>query len=322
VSRLRRSSTQEPGIRRVRKGKGFAYLLDGSPVDAETRARAAALAIPPAWADVWICADARGHLQAVGTDDAGRQQYLYHADWRARRDVAKFERMLRFADALPAARRRVSAHLRDTDPSRRRALACAVRIMDTALVRVGGEQYARTSGSRGLATMPCSAVTIGRDEVRLVFRGKSGVEHDLHLRDAALVRALRPLAARCEGSARDRPLLAYRDGSSWRRVGSADINAYVKEVVGEEFTAKDFRTWHATVVAAEELARWERPASARALSAATKAASLRAAELLGNTPTVARNAYIDPRLFESFARRGIDRTPGQSPEALVRALLG
>jgi len=322
VTRLRRSSPSEPGIRRVRRGRGFAYLRDGRPVDDDVRERIAALVIPPAWTDVWICCDDNGHLQAVGTDDAGRQQYLYHPHWRVRRDVAKFERMLRFADALPAARRRVAVHLRDGEPTRRRALAAAVRIMDTALVRIGGEQYARTSGSRGLATMPCSAVTVRPDAVRLVFRGKSGVEHDLLLEDAALVRALRPLAARCEGSARDRPLLAYRDGRTWRRISSADINDYVKQVVGEEFTAKDFRTWHATVVAAEELMAWERPSSGRQLSAATKAASQRAAELLGNTPAVARNGYIDPRLFEHFARRGIARRPGQSPEAVVRALLG
>lgn len=170
--------------------------------------------------------------------------------------------------------------------------------------------------------MPCSAVTVGADAVRLAFRGKSGVEHDLRLHDAALVRALRPLAARCEGSARDRPLLAYRDGRAWRRISSSDMNDYVKHVVGEEFTAKDFRTWHATVVAAEELMAWERPTSGRQLSAATRAASQRAAALLGNTPAVARNAYIDPRLFEHFARRGIARRPGQSPEAVVRSLLG
>lgn len=140
MKRLRRSSPAEPGIRRVRKGRGFTYLLDGRPVDEATRERVASLAIPPAWADVWICRDHNGHLQAVGTDDAGRQQYLYHPHWRARRDVAKFERMLRFADALPAARRRVTSHLRDEEPTRRRALAAAVRIMDTALVRIGGEQ--------------------------------------------------------------------------------------------------------------------------------------------------------------------------------------
>lgn len=321
MTRLRRSSTSEPGIRRVRRGRGFSYVLDGAPVDETTVERIVSLVIPPAWSDVWICRDANGHLQAVGTDDAGRQQYLYHPGWRARRDVAKFERMLRFADALPGARRRVTRDLRDPEPTRARALACAVRILDTALVRIGSEQYARTSGSRGLATLPCSAVALRGPDIQLSFRGKSGVDHDLHLHDALLAQALRPLAARCEGGRAEQPLLAHRDGRRWRRVSSTEINDYVKLVVGEEFSAKDFRTWHATVVAAEELMGRDRPTSARQLAAATKAASVRAAEMLGNTPTVARNAYIDPRLFEHFSRHGIPRPKGRSPETAVRELL-
>ena len=319
--RLRRSSPAEPGIRRRVQGRGFSYAgPTGEPVDDETTERVRALGIPPAWTDVWICASPQGHLQAVGTDSAGRLQYLYHPEWTARRDVAKFDRMLRFAAALPRGRRRASAHLRDPEPSRRRALACAFRIMDSALVRTGSEEYARSSGSRGLATMPRRAVTITGSEVRLTFRGKSGVEHDLRIDDAALAEALAPLVDR-SGGGRARPL-AYRDGSTWCEIRSADINAYVKDVVGEEFTAKDFRTWHATVAAAEALMGTEPPTSRRALVAATRAAAEEAAERLGNSAAVARRSYIDPRLFELAARHRLPRPGRRSTEAVVREVLG
>lgn len=318
--RLRRSSPNEPGIRRRTKGRGFSYVdPQGATVDAETLDRIRSLGIPPAWTDVWICASPQGHLQAVGTDAAGRQQYLYHPDWTARRDAVKFDRMVRFASALPRARRRASAHLRDAEPTRRRALACAFRIMDSALVRTGSEEYARSSGSRGLATMPRSAVTIDGSAVRLVFRGKSGVEHDLRIVDAALAEALGPLVSR-GGRSRAR-LLAYRDGASWSEIRSADINAYVKDVVGEEFTAKDFRTWHATVAAAEALMAAEPPSGRRALAAAKRAASQEAAERLGNTAAVARRSYIDPRLFDLAGRHRLPRPGRRSTEVVLREVL-
>ena len=318
--RLRRSSPKEPGIRRRRSGRGFAYVCaDGRAPDEETKARIRALGIPPAWNDVWICAFPNGHLQAVGTDAAGRLQYLYHAAWTARRDVAKFDRMLRFAAALPRARRRVATHLRDADPTRRRALACAFRIMDSALVRTGSEEYATASGSRGLATMPRSAVTVDGSAVRLRFRGKSGVTHDLVVDDDPLARAVEPLLARTAG--RRSRLLAYRDGESWSEIRSGDINTYVKGVVGEEFTAKDFRTWHATVVAAEVLMAAEPPTTRRAVAAVTRAAAEEAAGRLGNTPAVARRSYIDPRLFDLAARHRLPAPDRRSPELVVLEVL-
>ena len=230
--------------------------------------------------------------------------------------------MLRFAAALPAARRRVSAQLSQPTPTRERALACAVRIADTALVRTGGEQYARTSGARGLVSMPCSCATISGTVLRLRFTGKSGVEHDITIEDRRLTDALRPLVARAEGSSRRTPLLAHQSDGGWRGITSAELNDYVRKVIGQEFTIKDFRTWHATVVATEELQGRPRPSSRREEATAVRAASERAAELLGNTPAVARSSYIDPRLFEEYARHGIPRRRGRSPESVVRSLLG
>ena len=319
--RLRRSSPSEPGIRRRARGRGFRYVdADGASPDDETLQRIRALAIPPAWTDVWICSSGQGHLQAVGTDAAGRQQYLYHQDWTASRDLAKFDRMVRFANALPQARRRVALHLRVEEPTRRRALACAFRIMDSALVRTGSEQYVRSSGSRGLSTMLCSAVTIHGSDLRLAFRGKAGVQHDLHIDDGALAAAVRPMAAR--SASRRARLLAYRVGGTWCEIHSTDINDYVKDVVGEEFTAKDFRTWHATVAAADVLMSTEPPVDRRALAAATRAAAAEAANRLGNTPAVARRSYIDPRIFKMAELHRLPPAGRRSTESVVREVLG
>ena len=299
--RLRRSSSHDPGISRVRHGRGFRYLDErtGGSVDPATLARVRALVIPPAWRDVWICADERGHLQATGVDDAGRVQYLYHPDWRATRDEEKFDRMLEFAERLPAARRRVARHLRDPEPSRRRALACAFRILDLGCLRVGSEQYARADGGIGLATLRCRDARVDGAELRMCFRGKAGVPHEVVLNDARLAAALRPLLER----PRRTELLAFVDGDEgWCDIRSSDINAYIREVVGEGFTAKDFRTWRATVTAVEALQGRATPSTDREEARARTEAATAAAVQLGNTPAVARNAYIDPRVFDRYAQ--------------------
>jgi DNA topoisomerase-1 len=316
--RLRRSTAREPGIARRRAGRGFSYVdqRTGRVVDPVTRERVAHLAVPPAWRDVWICADENGHLQATGVDDAGRVQYLYHAQWRVKRDQAKFDRMIEFAERLPAARRRVARHLRDPEPTRRRALACAFRILDLGCIRIGSEQYARDDGGVGLATLKSSEASVEGRVVTLAFRGKAGIHHEIDLTDARLASALEPLIARGPGT----ELLAYLVDGEWRDVRSADINAYIHEVVGDRFSAKDFRTWRATVTAFEALMGQDPPRTKREEARARKEAAEAAAEQLGNTPTIAKNAYIDPRVFDRYAQ-GRLADVDTAPEAGVLELL-
>lgn len=291
-----------PGIRRIRSGRGFGYERQlGGPVhDRATLERIRGLAIPPAWRDVWICPDERGHLQAVGTDDAGRRQYLYHPDWRARRNVAKFHRIEAFAEVLPALRRRVTHDLHRPGMPKERALATAIRLLDDGSFRIGGERYAERNGSFGLATIRRNQVDLDGGVATFDYRAKSGARRVHEVRDPDAVRALRAMRDRDGGG---RELLAYRDGGRWRDVRSSDINAYLKSVAGEDHSAKDFRTWHATVLAAMDIA-WaaERessggPSGERRLIAATVRF---VAEALGNTPAVCRTSYIDPRVFDRF----------------------
>ncbi|MBI1377348.1 MAG: DNA topoisomerase IB [Frankiales bacterium] len=312
---LRRSSPDDPGIRRRRRGTGFSYRDDvtGWAPSATTRERIRGLAIPPAWRDVWICRDPSGHLQATGVDDAGRVQYLYHPEWRRRRDTAKFERMERFAARLPAARRRVARHLRDAGPTRRRALAAAFRILDRGCIRVGSEQYARDGGGIGAATLRRTDVALDGDRVRLAFTGKSGVAQEVELRDRRLAAALRPMLER-GGRRRTGRLLAYEDDDEWHGLRSSDINDYVHDTVGEGFSAKDFRTWHATVAARDALVRHEAPASARERARGRREAAEAAAAELGDTPAVALRAYVDPRVIEDFERGDLeDARAGEGP---------
>jgi DNA topoisomerase I len=298
--RLRRARVDGPGIRRRRRGRGFSYVdAAGRPVrDAGTLERIRALAIPPAWEDVWISDDPLGHVQATGTDAAGRRQYRYHDAWRARRDAIKFDRMLAFARALPAIRERVADDLARRGMPRERALACAVRLLDQAFFRVGSEAYTRQNGSFGLATLRKDHVVVGRDRVAFDFQAKSGKRRVQEVRDAELLPPLRALKRRNGGG---KELLAYQEGGRWRDVRSADINAYLREIADGEFTAKDFRTWHATALAAVFLAvrqteRTSVTSTRRAVSGAIKDV----ASYLGNTPTVARASYVDPRVIERF----------------------
>ena len=307
MTRLRRSQPAKPGIVRRRSGRGFRYLLpDGQAVaDVETRRRIDALVIPPAWTDVWISPYPNGHIQALGTDQAGRRQYLYHADWQSRRHEEKFARMLRFASKLPAARSIVAEQLDTTGMSRERVLAAAFRMLDLGHFRIGGEAYAADNGSYGLSTLLREHVR--REGAQLVFSytAKSGLDHEERIADPDLLEVVSGLRRRRSGPD---TLLAYREGGSWRRLTGADVNGFVKDVTGLDVSAKDFRTWHGTDIAAvalaEELRRhdadrpWTDAARRRAVTNAVRETS----ERLGNTPAVARSAYVDPRVIDLFAR--------------------
>lgn len=264
----------------------------------EAAERCRSLVIPPAWEQVWICPVPNGHLQAVGTDDAGRRQYLYHEEWRRRRDKSKHDRVLEVAARLPRARRRVSAHLKLEGMPYERALATAFRLLDLGFFRIGGETYAEANNTYGLATIQRQHVTLEKNTIVFSFVAKSGKDWYKAVGDKLVRDAVAELLMRVEGSDE---LLAYHDGSQWRDVTSSDINSYVKDVVGGEVSAKDFRTWHGTVIAAVSLAQASESAVSptarkRAVSSAMRVVS----DYLGNTPTVARSSYVDPRVIDLF----------------------
>jgi DNA topoisomerase I len=301
MARLRRSDCSGPGIARRRRGKGFEYLdADGRKVgEPEVLERIDQLRIPPAWKDVWICPQPFGHIQATGIDAAGRKQYLYHQRWRERRDQEKFDEMIEFARALPGMRKRVASDLAQDGMGRERVLACAVRLLDRGFFRVGGEDYAVENESYGLATMRKEHVTVARSgAIQFDYPAKSGQRRIQSLVDPDVSEVVRRLKRRRGGGDE---LLAYLDGRRWRDIKSPDINEYVKEVTGEGFSAKDFRTWNATVLAAVALAV---SGQASQTKTGAKRAETRAvkevARYLGNTPAVCRASYIDPRVFDRF----------------------
>jgi len=296
--RLRRSDLRSPGLRRRRRGRGFEYL-DGDERrldDAEALERIHALVIPPAWDDVWICPYPNGHIQAVGVDVAGRKQYLYHSAWRERQDRVKFDQMLEFAQTLPRIRTRTVRDLRRDGLQRERVLACAVRLLDRGFFRIGGEEYAEENGSYGLATLEKRHVRLEPDNL-LVFDypAKSGKRRLQAIVDPEVYDVVAELKGRRSG----RELLAYRNGR-WVDVRSGDINEYIKELSGADFTAKHFRTWHGTVIAAVALAVAGDAASSSASKRAMTRAVHEVAHYLGNTPAVARASYIDPRVFDRY----------------------
>ena len=286
----------------MRRGSGFSYRhADGSPVSDEERERIEALAIPPAWQDVWICDDARGHIQATGIDDAGRKQYRYHDQWRLRRDQRKFDEMLEFAAALPRVRRRVSRDLKRRGLPRERVLACAVRLLDLGFFRIGSERYADENETYGLATIRRKHVTVNGSAAAFDYRAKGAKRHIQEVADPAATKVLRSLKNRKGGG---QELLAYRNGGDWRDVKSQDVNDYLKEVGGGPFSAKDFRTWNATVLAAVQLAavsEEEPPATEAARKREINAAVKKVAAYLANTPAVCRRSYIDPRVIDRFS---------------------
>jgi len=308
---LRYSSDREAGWKRVRAGKGFAYEdRAGKRVsgrDALERIRT--LAIPPAWTDVWICADERGHLQATGRDARGRKQYRYHARWREARDADKFDRLADFARALPAIRRRTSADLALPGLPRRKVLAAIVRLLERTCIRIGNERYAEENDSFGLTTMRNRHVTVKGDRIEFQFRGKSGKFHRVGVEDPRLARVVR----RC----RELPgqeLFEYTDDSGApQSIGSSDVNAYLQEIAGREFTSKDFRTWAGSVFVAAVLAAGEPPVRLTDMAAAVR----EAARLLGNTPAVCRKSYVHPRVLDPATW---ERTDGRAAPRPARGL--
>ncbi|MGI8713244.1 MAG: DNA topoisomerase IB [Solirubrobacteraceae bacterium] len=300
-ARLRRSDCSADGLHRVGRGKGFGYFeADGRPYrDPEDVLRIKRLAIPPAWRDVWICRDPLGHLQATGVDRAGRKQYRYHDRWRELRDREKFDHMTDFAKALPKLRRRVLADLAgDDELDERRVLACSLRLLDVGLFRVGSEQYADDEGGIGLATVEKRNVTVHDDEVVFDYLAKGGVHRVQAVRDPLAGAAVRALRRRRSGGDQ---LLAYRERRRWHPVRSEQINDHLKQLIGDQYSAKDFRTWNATVLAAVSLAADGRNAvSKRARKRAIDGAVKGVAAVLGNTPAVARRSYIDPRVFDRY----------------------
>ncbi|GAA3660586.1 DNA topoisomerase IB [Microbacterium marinilacus] len=301
--RLRRTSPDQPGWTRRGAGRGFAYLDEhGARLPALDAERIRALAIPPAWKDVWITPFENGHLQAVGTDAAGRRQYLYHPQWRVRRDAAKFDRVLDFGRALGAARPRVAEDLARDGMPRERACALAVRLLDLGCFRIGNDVYADANGSFGLTTLRRDHVTRTGDTLVFAFTGKSGVDHRIEIDDEPVTRAVETLRRRRDD---DETLLALRD-DRWHSLMPATVNEYVREITGVDATAKDFRTWHATVLAAAEIAagadeleREGRGGTTRRRRIVTDAMR-EVAAFLGNTPTMARTSYVDPRVVSAY----------------------
>lgn len=336
MARLRRSDCAGPGITRVRRGKGFSYqLADGTKVtDPQTLQRINDLAVPPAWEEVWICPWPTGHIQALGTDAAKRRQYRYHDDWRVQRDAEKHDRVLAFARRLPLARAQVDAHLGQRGLTQQRVLAAAFRLLDLGFFRVGGESYAEDNGTYGLATMRREHVTVQGDDVIFDYLAKSGKQRVQSVVDPTVRKVVQALLKRDGGG---EELLAYKVKGEWRDITSADINTYIREVVGAEVSAKDFRTWHATVLMAVGLAvSTGAPASQSARKRAVSRVVTEVAAYLGNTPAVCRSSYIDPRVIDLYddgvtVTRSLERlgdgaafgqpaTHGQVESAVLRML--
>ncbi|UXI70454.1 DNA topoisomerase IB [Tahibacter amnicola] len=297
---LRYVSDTEPGITRHRRGRGFIYRNpDGTRVeDPAELARIRSLAIPPAYRDVWICTRADGHIQATGRDARGRKQYRYHADWRSVRDAAKYDRLIAFGEGLGALRKRVKADLSRRGLPRERVLALVIAVLEHTLIRVGNPEYARTNRSFGLTTLLNRHVRETRSRLTFRFRAKSGVMQEIALSDARL----RILVRRCQ-ELPGQSLFQYVDDDGVHRpVSSQDVNAYIRDALGDDFSAKDFRTWAGSVIAGQLLSRADRPESPRAARRHITAAITAVARALGNTPAVCRACYVHPAICEAYER--------------------
>ena len=320
MPRLRRSDLTGPGLRRVRSGRGFSYRdSHGRAVTDDIElARIRALAIPPAWTDVWISSVENGHILATGQDAVGRRQYIYHPQWRERKDRTKFTRALALAEALPTARAAVTRDLRQGRPSKTRILAAGFRMLDSGSLRVGSERYAEANGSVGLTTLLCRHASVRGDVVSLSFPGKSHQRWESEITDADLAALLRTLLKRGP----DAHLLSYRQGRDWHPVTATELNAYVRERTGGAFSAKDFRTLRGTVAAARSLAQHGPETSVRARRRVIGQTMREVAAVLGNTPAVARRSYVDPRVLRAYSRgRTIDPHRLASAESELRAML-
>ncbi|RMB61283.1 DNA topoisomerase IB [Tessaracoccus antarcticus] len=329
MARLRRTSPQMKGWTRRRAGRGFSYRdAEGLALAKDEVARVKALAIPPAWNDVWICPAPNGHLQAVGTDAAGRRQYLYHPQWRTRRDRSKFQRVTEAAHNLPQARRRIEEDLAVDGMGLDRACATAVRLLDIGYFRIGNDAYTDANGSFGLTTLERQHVRRRGDSVVFSFIGKSGISHTITVDDGPAVEALEVMRSRRTHDSHR--LLAHKEEGGWSDLSSSDVNAYLAGIFGGGFTAKDFRTWHATVIAAEVLALDDEPGDTKvSRKRAIKQAVMEVSSYLGNTPTIARSSYIDPRVIDSYENghtiretaRGVYRSPQARQRTLEQAVL-
>lgn len=295
--RLRRTSPSSPGWARLPHGRGFRYLdQDGRPLEPEQVLRCKKLVIPPAWTQVWICSVENGHLQAVGTDAAGRRQYIYHPDWRVRRDSEKFERMEGFAASLLKHRLSARRQLGGDELTLERVAATAFSLLDLGMFRVGSERYVEENGSYGLTTLEKQHVHGTGRGMTFSYPAKSGQDVEVTVRDERVRAVLEVLRRRRSGGDR---LLAYRTPDGWHALTADDVNAYVKGLLGEAYTAKDFRTWRGTTIAALALARCDGSTPARRKKAVS-AAAREVSEHLGNTPAIARSSYVDPRIIDLF----------------------
>jgi DNA topoisomerase-1 len=312
---LRYTTDRRPGIRRVRSGRSFRYITpEGKVLRSRALRRIRGLVIPPAWTNVWICPDERGHLQATGRDGRGRKQYRYHPRWREVRDETKYHRLIGFAQTLPTIRRRTEADLRRPGLSREKVLATVVRLLEKTLIRVGNDEYARENRSYGLTTMRDGHVEVPGARVRFSFRGKSGVEHEIDLNDRRLAQIVR----KC----RDIPgydLFQYYDEKDEPHpIGSGDVNAYLKEITGEDYTSKDFRTWAGTVLAAQMLQELDTfHSESQAKKNIVRAVESVAAKL-GNTKAVCRKCYIHPAILDSYIDGSMLKTVAQRARGAAR----
>ena len=317
---LRYMTDDVPGIRRLKAGRSFRYIFpDGKPLtDKAEISRIKSLAVPPAYTDVWICRDPLGHIQATGRDAKGRKQYRYHERWRSTRDEAKFSRMAAFGRALPMLRARVEADLRRHALSHEKVVAAVVRLLELTLIRVGNDEYARNNKSFGLTTLRNRHVRIEGQTVTFEFKGKSGVNRQLGLGDRRLARIMRTLQ-----EIPGQRLFQYLGEDGKRRpVGSADVNAYLRDAMGEHFTAKDFRTWAGTLAAAKALAMQPSPSDDRELRHLVTLCIKATAGLLGNTPAVCRSAYVHPAVLDAFAAGGLPTTFAEAEgEAYEQSIL-
>jgi DNA topoisomerase-1 len=315
---LRYVSDTHAGIRRIRAGRGFKYVGPNGKLITDERqlARIRRLAIPPAYTDVWICVSPHGHIQATGRDARGRKQYRYHPLWRCHQDATKFDRMLEFGRVLPRVRRRIAQHLRKSGLPREKVLATVIKLLETTLVRVGNEEYARLNGSFGLTTLRDHHVDIKGPTLRFEFRGKSGIAHSVEVSDAHVAR----IVQHCQDIPGQELFQWVDEQGRRRRIGSNDVNEYLRETCGRDFSAKDFRTWFATVEALTLLrakpAKTVREAK-RHVNETVKAVAAR----LGNTPTICRKCYIHPVVIEAYMKGDLQRLPQSAPADMLRQLL-